>query len=99
MAKAKQIPLRSCGACGQRFPKKELIRIVRTPSGGVEVDPTGKRPGRGTYLCPKDECWTAGLRKGRLDHALRKPLVQEDRKALSEFFEEQLKPIGVGDVK
>ncbi len=99
MTKAKQIPLRSCGACGQQFPKKELIRIVRTPSGGVEADPTGKRPGRGTYLCPKEECWTSGLRKGRLDHALRIPLLQEDRKVLSGFFEEQLKPIGVGDVK
>lgn len=92
MTKGKHIPVRRCAACGQRLPKRELIRVVLTSGGRVEVDPTGKKAGRGTYLCPRDDCWKQGLRKSSLDHALRSPLLERDREALLVYYEEQLKP-------
>ena len=97
MQRSKHIPVRSCAACGQRLPKRELRRVVRTLSGTVEVDPTGKKAGRGTYLCPKEECWAQGLKKTRLDYVLRSPLLQQDREALLDYYQEQLKPTIIGD--
>ena len=99
MIRAKHIPLRRCVACGQRLAKRELLRIVRTPEGGVEVDSTGKKAGRGAYLCAKEECWSQGLRKGRLDHALRSPLREQDRDYLASYYHHQLEPTGTGDVR
>jgi predicted RNA-binding protein YlxR (DUF448 family) len=95
----RHIPLRSCAACGQRSPKRELVRIVRTQDGAVEVDPTGKKAGRGGYLCPKADCWKLGLAKSRLEHVLRSPLLERDREALSHYYHERLKPTGVGELR
>ena len=99
MQKAKHIPVRGCVTCGERLPKRQLIRIVRTPAGKVLVDPTGKIAGRGAYLCPKEECWSRGLRKARLEHVLRAPLPEQDREALSLFYHEHLKSASIGDVR
>lgn len=52
----KKIPQRQCMGCRERKAKKELIRVVRTPEGGVQVDFSGKVNGRGAYLCPNPEC-------------------------------------------
>ena len=49
--KEKRIPLRKCVGCGQMKPKAELIRVVRDNAGGVSLDPSGKKPGRGAYIC------------------------------------------------
>ena len=57
----KKIPVRMCSGCGEHFPKKELVRVVRSPEGELSMDLTGRKPGRGAYLCPKVEC----LRKAR----------------------------------
>ena len=95
MAKGKHVPLRSCTACGQRLPKRELTRIVRTLEGKVEVDPTGKKAGRGTYLCPDEGCWKQGLKKSRLEHALRSPLLEQDKAALLAHYQERFKPTGL----
>jgi predicted RNA-binding protein YlxR (DUF448 family) len=51
-------------------PKRELVRVVRTPSGEVRVDATGKVSGRGAYVCPRPECVDEALAQGRLQHAL-----------------------------
>lgn len=51
----------------------------------VEVDPRGKKAGRGAYLCPRVECWDTGINKGRLDYALRTRLSPENRQALLDF--------------
>jgi predicted RNA-binding protein YlxR (DUF448 family) len=99
VAKVKHIPLRSCAACGQKLPKRELVRIVRTLEGQVEVDPTGKKAGRGAYLCPREECWKRGLKKNRLDHVLRSPVMEQNRETLVAYYQEQLKPTGIGDVR
>ena len=98
MAKTK-IPIRSCVVCGQRFPKRNLIRIVRTLTGTVEVDPTGKKAGRGAYLCDTAECWQQALSKGRVDRSLGFQLSDQDRDALSGYYTEQLELMtSVGDV-
>ena len=54
--KTKKIPMRMCVGCGEMKPKKELIRIVTDPEGNVSVDPTGKKAGRGAYICKSTDC-------------------------------------------
>jgi predicted RNA-binding protein YlxR (DUF448 family) len=66
-------------------PKRTLVRVVRTSLGSVEVDPTGKRPGRGAYLCQRRSCWQEGLRKGSLARALKTSLEAADRAALEAY--------------
>lgn len=77
MPKLKKIPQRMCVGCHEMKPKKELIRIVRTPQDTVELDPTGKRSGRGAYICPKKECLQKAIKGKRLEKALEKPISKE----------------------
>jgi predicted RNA-binding protein YlxR (DUF448 family) len=76
MARLRRIPQRSCVACGRSRPKRELIRVVRTPSGEVRVDVTGKVAGRGAYVCPEAPCIEQGVRGGRLQRALEVPVPE-----------------------
>lgn len=85
--KPRRVPQRTCVACKQVRPKRELIRIVRTPGGHVELDPTGKKSGRGAYLCAKRSCWEPALRKGKLERELEVTLLPEDRAALEAYIE------------
>lgn len=78
----RRLPQRTCVACRQVKPKRELIRLVSRPEGGAEIDTTGKKAGRGAYLCPSLNCWELGLKKKRLDYALRTTLSQESREEL-----------------
>ncbi len=66
----KKVPQRTCVGCRAVKPKKELVRIVRTPEGDVEIDPTGKRSGRGAYVCPDPRCLELAEKGRRLDAAL-----------------------------
>ncbi|HHV61612.1 MAG TPA: YlxR family protein [Firmicutes bacterium] len=68
--KLRKIPQRMCVGCQQVRPKRELVRIVRTPAGEVEIDPTGKRAGRGAYICPDIGCLNIAVKKDKLDKAL-----------------------------
>lgn len=86
-ARPKHIPQRTCIGCRETRPKRELVRIVRNTSGAVEVDPTGKKSGRGAYLCKAKGCWEAALKKERLDRALRMKIAQENRKELAQYVE------------
>jgi predicted RNA-binding protein YlxR (DUF448 family) len=81
----KHVPQRTCVGCREIRPKREMVRIVRTPDGGVEIDETGKKSGRGAYLCRRQECWEMALNKDRLEHALRISLTDGDRATLEEF--------------
>ena len=83
ITRRKHIPQRTCVACREVLPKRSLIRIVRT-SNGVQVDPTGKKAGRGAYLHDQRSCWEKGL-KGALAHALRVELTPEEREDLMDF--------------
>lgn len=87
-ALVRRIPQRTCVACGEVRPKRELIRLVRVSSGVVEVDSGGKRAGRGAYLCPAPECWEIGLKRGRLEYALRTTLTQDNREQLVRYGQE-----------
>ena len=66
----KKIPLRKCIGCGEMKPKKELIRVVRSPEGEISIDRIGKKPGRGAYLCKKAECLRKARKASRLEHSL-----------------------------
>ncbi len=68
--RVKRVPQRTCVGCREVKAKKELIRIVRTPEGRVEIDPTGKRSGRGAYVCPDPRCLDLAVKGRRLDAAL-----------------------------
>ena len=70
MPKVKKIPLRMCVGCKQRKNKKELIRIVLTPEALVLLDPTGKKSGRGAYICPHTECLRQAIKNKGLEKAL-----------------------------
>ncbi len=68
--KTRKIPIRQCLGCREHFPKKELIRVVRSPEGVISLDFKGKAPGRGAYLCGKPEC----LKKARKSRAIERAL-------------------------
>ncbi len=70
MPRVRHVPLRQCVACRQMRPKRDLVRVVRTPAGEVRVDTTGKVSGRGAYVCPNAECADQAVEHGRLQHAL-----------------------------
>ena len=67
----KHVPQRMCVSCRDHAAKRTLTRIVRTPEGVVETDPTGKRNGRGAYLCDRPPCWDRALSTGALARALK----------------------------
>lgn len=91
MEKRKHVPMRRCIICRQSHPKRMLVRIVALPQGGLKVDPSGKRPGRGAYLCRQVDCWQKALSSTKvLANALRVPVSDEDRAALSIFVEQDL---------
>ncbi|MFA5561418.1 MAG: YlxR family protein [Eubacteriales bacterium] len=69
-AKAYQKPERRCTGCGNRFPKNTLIRVVRSPEGSVSLDGTGKKSGRGAYLCRNPKCLQKAKKGNRLQAAL-----------------------------
>lgn len=82
----KHIPLRACIACRQERNKRELVRIVRTPTAGVQVDLTGKLAGRGAYLCRSRACWEQALQGQRLAGALKTTLNSDEVASLRAFM-------------
>jgi len=78
----KHVPRRTCIACRLVEGKRTLVRLVRTPEGRVEVDLTGKKAGRGAYLCRTTSCWETGIKAGKLEHSLKVTLVPGDRDRL-----------------
>ncbi len=82
----KHIPQRTCIACKQIRPKRELIRVVRTPDGHILLDPTSKKSGRGAYVCARRSCWDIALKKGKLEREFETTLSAEDRAALEAYY-------------
>ncbi|MBN1200713.1 MAG: YlxR family protein [Anaerolineae bacterium] len=78
----RHVPQRTCVVCRTTADKRSLTRLVRTPENGVHVDPTGKRNGRGAYLCDQPECWDSALDTGVLAKALRCTLTDADRERI-----------------
>ena len=65
----KKIPMRMCTGCGEMKPKKELVRVVKSPEGEVSLDLTGKKPRRSAYVCRSAECLKAARKARRLERA------------------------------
>lgn len=82
--KVKKIPQRKCVGCGEMKPKKELIRVVRSPEGEISLDLTGKKAGRGAYVCPDKECISKAYKGHRLEKALEKQVNESVYKRLLE---------------
>lgn len=68
---AKKVPFRLCAGCGQMKSKKELIRIVKTPENDIILDPTGKKNGRGAYVCKSIECLQNAFKTKGLERSLK----------------------------
>lgn len=83
--RVKNSPQRTCLACRQVKAKQEMVRLVRLADGSVEVDPDGKKSGRGAYLCGVSECWEGGLKGDRLERVLRTVLTQANRGKLVNY--------------
>ena len=68
--KPRKIPMRQCLGCNEHKPKAELIRVVRSPEGAVSLDLTGKKSGRGAYICRDVKCLKKARKSGRIAHNL-----------------------------
>ncbi|MGI5888253.1 MAG: RNase P modulator RnpM [Oscillospiraceae bacterium] len=84
--KKRKVPMRLCTGCRESKPKKELLRIVKSPDGEVSVDETGRKPGRGAYICRNAEC----LDKARKNRSLERTF---EMKISEEVYEELEKEI------
>ena len=83
----KKIPQRQCMGCRERKAKKEMIRVVRTPEGSVNLDFGGKMNGRGAYICPNPECLKRALRSKALDRSLEVTIPEEVYQRLEKEME------------
>ena len=82
--KERKIPLRMCTGCGEHKPKKELVRVVKSPLGEISLDTTGKKPGRGAYICPCAECLIKAKKARRLEKAFSCQIPDEVYAAMEE---------------
>jgi len=82
LAKVRKIPQRMCVGCREMKNKKELIRIVRTPDEMILIDRTGKKSGRGAYICPEAQCLNIAVKGKRLQKALEREIPEEIIEAL-----------------
>ncbi len=83
----KRIPMRQCMGCRERKPKREMLRVVRSPEGTVSLDFRGKAPGRGAYVCPNPECLKKAVRSKALERNLEVPIPPEVLERLSREME------------
>lgn len=82
--KQKKIPMRRCTGCGEQKPKKELVRVVKTPDGEILLDPTGKASGRGAYICNNAECLKKARKSKRIDRTFEMTIPDEVYKQMEE---------------
>ncbi len=83
----KKVPTRRCTGCGEHFPKNTLIRVLRTPEGEIILDLTGKKSGRGAYICRSTACLKKARKAKRLETSLECPIPEE----VYDRMEEELK--------
>ncbi len=80
--KEKKVPLRMCVGCREMKPKKELLRVVKAPDGAVSIDLTGRKPGRGAYVCHSAECLKKAIKQRQLERAFECALGDEVHESL-----------------
>lgn len=85
----KKTPMRKCVGCNEMKPKKELVRVVRSPEGEISVDPNGKKNGRGAYICPDKACLMKAKKAGRLEKAFECAIPEEVYAVLSGEFADE----------
>jgi hypothetical protein len=85
--KPKKIPQRMCVGCREMKDKPQLIRVVRAPDGTVSLDATGRKPGRGVYLCRSAECMRRALKQRQIERQLEVTLSEELRDELQRLME------------
>lgn len=90
MLRERKVPLRKCVGCQQQSPKRELVRVVLTPEGGIELDLTGKRNGRGAYLCRNPDCLRVAKKRKSLDRALKLSVPEPLYDTLTALLEEAI---------
>ena len=78
----RRIPMRKCTGCNEMKPKKELVRVVKSPEGEISLDLTGKKPGRGAYVCGDIECLKKARKSRRLEKAFSCKIPDEVYEAL-----------------
>ena len=86
--KQKKVPMRMCVGCREMKPKKELMRVVRGPDGTVSLDPSGKKPGRGAYVCRSGDCLSRAIRQKQLERQLETSLGEETAQQLRQTLAE-----------
>ena len=72
----KKQPLRQCTGCGEMKPKKELVRVVKTPEGNIMIDRSGKANGRGAYICHNIDCYKKAVKARRFETAFSMPILE-----------------------
>ncbi len=73
----KKIPMRQCIGCGDMKPKREMVRILKTADGQITLDMTGRKNGRGAYICPKEECLNKAVKNKGIERSFRMPVPGE----------------------
>lgn len=86
--KKKSIPMRVCVGCEELKSKREMLRVVLSPEGEISLDKTGKKAGRGAYVCPNEDCFTKAYKAKRLERSLKHAVFPEVYEALKEQIEE-----------
>jgi len=84
----KHVPLRTCISCKTIANKRDMIRIVKSTDNTIEVDLTGKKPGRGAYLCPRTSCWQSVVKGRQLQHALRSTTILDSQEYLLQYSQQ-----------
>ncbi len=82
--KVRKTPMRMCAGCGESKSKMDLVRIVRSPEGEISMDLTGKKPGRGAYLCRNVECLKKARKSKRIERSLETAIPDSVYDALEE---------------
>ena len=89
MAAVKKIPMRKCTSCGEMKPKTELIRVIKTPEGEISIDLTGKKNGRGSYICPTEACLKKAIKTKAIERSLECKISEEIYERLKEEIQSE----------
>ena len=73
----KKIPMRQCIGCGEMKAKKEMIRVIKTAEGAIMLDATGRKNGRGAYICPNSECLQKAVKNKGLERSFKMPIPKD----------------------
>lgn len=84
----KKVPLRQCIGCGEMKSKKEMIRILKTETEGIVLDATGRKNGRGAYVCPDVACFQKAVKNKGLERSFKMPVPKEVYEALEKEMEQ-----------